>query len=176
MEAFDLIMLGRQLTRIGERAMRGGPDMHGQRSAAGQGTAQDLPPGSLLVMRDVFAHPGSSISDITARTGLPQSYVSDSVSKLREHGMAETSSDPADGRRTLVSITAHHLRQVASHSLRDADAVLLDELGDTDGDFARQVIEVLSELAARLRPPTSGSAVGQIRAARPGDQQQRQGD
>ena len=95
MNALDLIMLGRQLTKIGEEVLRGSK-------------AQAMPTGPSLVLRDVFAHPDSSITEVTARTGLPQSYVSDSVARLRDQGIVETSADPADGRRTLVRVTAQH--------------------------------------------------------------------
>jgi DNA-binding MarR family transcriptional regulator len=172
MDALELIMLGRQLTRIGERALRGGQDRQNELGAPARSTAHDLPPGSLLVMRDVFAHPGSSITDITTRTGLPQSYVSDSVTRLRERGMAEVTSDRADGRRTLVSISAQHLREVAAHSVGDANAVLLTELGDIDGDLASQIIDVLGELALRLRPAASGKIVSQIRGGQHGAQKE----
>jgi hypothetical protein len=53
-----------------------------------------------LVLADVFAHPGSSISEITARTGMPQSHVSETVARLREQGTVESFPDPADRRRT----------------------------------------------------------------------------
>lgn len=160
MEALDLIVLGRQLARIGERAMRGEPDGRQDPHSVTQRSAGNLPPGTLLVMRDVFAHPGSSITDITARTGLPQSYVSDSVARLRERAIAETTADPADGRRRLVSITGQHMQTVARRSATDADTALLNELGDIDDDSARRVIDVLSELAGRLRPASSGPVVG----------------
>ena len=74
MNALDLIMLGRQLARIGEEVLRGAQ-------------AQTMPTGPSLVLRDVFAHPDSSITDITGRTGLPQSYVSESVARLRDLGI-----------------------------------------------------------------------------------------
>jgi DNA-binding transcriptional ArsR family regulator len=75
--AFDLIVLGRQLTRIGETVMRGQAPPT-QPTIAG------------MVLADVFAHPGSSISEITARTGMPQSHVSETVARLREQGTVES--------------------------------------------------------------------------------------
>jgi len=145
-DALDLIILGRQLTRIGERAMRGADDEDGL--AANQ---IPLPAGALIVMRDVLAHPGSSITDITARTGLPQSYVSESVNKLRVKGLAEINADPADRRRTLVRLTAARLEQVARHSARGADDLLRAALSDLSDDRAREVIAMLTDLARRLR-------------------------
>lgn len=147
MDALDLIILGRQLSRIGERAMRSS-DLDDGAPAALQAA---LPAGALIVMRDVLAHPSSSITDITARTGLPQSYVSESVNRLRVKGIAQINADPADRRRTLVRLTATHLDQVARHSARGADDLLLIALGDLADDDARQVIAMLTDLARRLR-------------------------
>jgi len=154
MEALDLIVLGRQLARLGERAMRDDdPDDNG---VAALGAT--LPVGALIVMRDVLASPGSSITDITTRTGLPQSYVSESVNKLRVKGFAEITADPADRRRTLVRLSARHLERVARHSARNADEVLRSALGDVDEASARQFIGLLTDLAHLLRTETPAPA------------------
>jgi DNA-binding MarR family transcriptional regulator len=149
--ALDLIMLGRQLTKIGEEVMRGS-------------ASSSMPTGPSLVLRDVFAHPDSSITDVTARTGLPQSYVSESVARLRGQGIVETSADPADGRRTLVRITAQHPRTVAAKGSAPVDAALAAALGE-EAD-AGQVIGMLSELAERLRPGSPGPVRRQLDQAR----------
>jgi DNA-binding MarR family transcriptional regulator len=154
MEALDLIVLGRQLTRLGERAMRDDDP----REDGVQALDATLPVGALIVMRDVLASPGSSITDITTRTGLPQSYVSESVNKLRVKGLAEITADPADRRRTLVRLTAGHLEHVARHSARNADDALRSALGDVDAATAGQVIALLSDLASRLRSEASAPA------------------
>jgi DNA-binding MarR family transcriptional regulator len=147
MEALDLIVLGRQLARLGERAMR--DDDPNEDGVAALGAT--LPVGALIVMRDVLASPGSSITDITVRTGLPQSYVSESVNKLRVKGIAEITADPVDRRRTLVRLAAAHLEQVAHNSARNADVILRSALGDVTDAEADQTIAILSELASRLR-------------------------
>jgi DNA-binding MarR family transcriptional regulator len=147
MDALDLIILGRQLARIGERAMRQGDPEDNGPGALGAA----LPAGALIVMRDVLTHPGSSISDITARTGLPQSHVSESVNKLRVKGIAEIRADPADRRRTLVRLTIASQGLVARHSARNADDLLRRALGDVPDDSAHQVIAMLSDVARRLR-------------------------
>jgi DNA-binding MarR family transcriptional regulator len=144
MDALDLIILGRQLARIGERVMHGGVDEPGAFRVV-------LPAGALIVMRDLLAHPGSSITDITARTRLPQSYVSESVNKLRVKGVAQINADPTDRRRTLVRLTAAHIDQVARHSARAADDLLRTALGDLAADSADEIIAMLTELARRLR-------------------------
>ena len=65
----------------------------------------DLPKGPSLVLKDVFGHPGAAITEIAERTVLPQSYVSESVARLREQGVVATRFDPADRRRTLATLT-----------------------------------------------------------------------
>jgi hypothetical protein len=126
-----------------------------------------MPAGPSLVLRDVLAHPDSPISEITTRTGLPQSYVSESAARLRDQGILATSVDPADGRRRLVRIAAGHPRSVAAKGAAPADAALAAALGEpADGaDFAR-LLATLEELGARLRPAPPGPIPRQLGEAR----------
>lgn len=184
MNALDLIMLGRQLTKIGEDVLRrpgdaSGPGDTGRRDTTGRGgragaraggtsgsgSGPVMPNGPSLVLRDVFAHPGSSISDITGRTGLPQSYVSESVARLRDQGIVETAADPADGRRTLVRVSAGHPRTVAAKGMASADAALAEALGEPEGGAA-EIIGTLERLATRLRPASPGPIRRQLDQAR----------
>src|SRR5260221_3640089 len=87
LSAGELIMLGRQLTRIGTEAMRG----------AGRAA---IPAGQGMVAADVFAHPATSVGEIADRTGLRQSYVSESVARLRRQQAADAAPAPADAPRT----------------------------------------------------------------------------
>ena len=150
MDALELIMLGRQLTKIGEEAMRGGQ-------------APPLPAGHALVLRDVLAHPGSSITDITARTGLAQSIVSKAIARFQRMGMVEVETDPADGRRTLARVSAAHLGEVRRKGAAPVDAVLAAALGEPDAAAVAQIVSVLEALAARLRPAQPGPSVRQLR-------------
>ena len=151
--AFDLIVLGRQLSRIGETVMRGQAPP-AQPTSAG------------LVLADVFAHPGSSISEITARTGMPQSNVSEAVARLREQGTVESFPDPADRRRTLVRVSAQHPRNVMRAALVPADAALAAALGDLSPGEAAGIIQTLETLADRLRPDKPGPILDQLNRAR----------
>jgi DNA-binding transcriptional ArsR family regulator len=165
MNALDLIVLGRQLTKIGEEVLRGSA----QGGHAGDRPAQApfLPTGPSLVLRDVFAHPGSSITDITGRTGLPQSYVSESVARLRDQGILETSADPGDGRRTLVRVSGEHPRTVAAKGSAPVDGALAAALGEPDGGPAvAEIVATLSALAERLRPESPGPIQRQLDQAR----------
>lgn len=154
MDALDLILLGRQLAKIGEDAMRGSP-------------GPSFPTGPSLVLRDVFANPQASINEIAERTSLPQSYVSESVAKLRDQGLVLTSADPADKRRTLVRLTDEHPRTVARKGAVSADAALTQALGYDDPDAAREELEVLAMLSQRLRPAAPGPILEQLRQPQP---------
>jgi DNA-binding MarR family transcriptional regulator len=151
--AFDLIVLGRQLSRIGETVMRGQAPP-AQPTSAG------------LVLADVFAHPASSISEITARTGMPQSNVSEAVARLREQGTVESFPDPADRRRTLVRVSARHPRNVMRAAMVPVDAALAAALDGLSPDEAAGIIQTLETLAARLRPDKPGPILDQLSRAR----------
>ena len=153
MIAFDLIVLGRQLTRIGETVMRG-QAVPAQPTIAG------------MVLADVFAHPGRSISEITARTGMPQSHVSETVARLREQGTVESFPDPADRRRTLVCVSTQHPGNVMRAALVPADDALIAALGEISPDEAVDIIKTLEALAARFRPGRPGPILDQLNRAR----------
>jgi DNA-binding MarR family transcriptional regulator len=141
--AGELIMLGRQLTRIGTEAMRG------------QGGSQ-APAGLNIVAADVFAHPATSVGEIADRTGLRQSYVSESVARLREQGAIETSTDPADGRRTLVRLAPGHPAAVARAAATGVSQALARALGDPDPGTLAQITATLTALARSLQPAEPG--------------------
>jgi DNA-binding MarR family transcriptional regulator len=151
--AFDLIVLGRQLAKIGESVMR-------------EGVAPPTPTSVGLVLADVLAHPGSSISDITARTAMPQSHVSETVARLVEQGLVESAPDVADKRRTIVCAVKSHPRNVARAAMVPADDALIDAFGDVSPHTARELITAIENLASHLRPATPGPILDQLNHAR----------
>ena len=150
MDATQLVMLGRQLVKIGQEALRGGQ-------------APPLPAGRALVLRDVVAHPGSSITDITARTGLAQSIVSKAIARFQDQDMVQVEADPADGRRTLARVTPGHLREVRRKGAVPVDAALAAALGEADPAAVAKIVSSLEALAARLRPAEPGPVASQLR-------------
>jgi DNA-binding MarR family transcriptional regulator len=85
----SLYLLGRKLMQIAEGMLPTGRKVTSAR----------------LVFVDVAYHPNSSITEITERTGFPQSLVSTAVARLRDIGLLQTEPDPLDRRRTLVRTT-----------------------------------------------------------------------
>jgi SAM-dependent methyltransferase len=136
MDGFELFDLGRKLMKIGEEAI---PDTAGVRR---------LSVGVRYILTDVFEHPGTSITEITERTGFPPSHISASLATLRDAGVLETTVDPDDQRRTLV-------RPIPRHGAADRAAAPVDErlataAGIQDPDQVKEMVATLETLARRL--------------------------
>jgi len=144
MNGLELFLLARRLTKIAEDAI--------PRSGFHQ-----LPPSVRSVMLDVFEHPDSSVREITARTGFPQSHVSASVAKLREAGAFVTKVDPGDRRRTLVRQSPDVPDRAARVASAPVDRVLGAAMGTDDPQEVENVVVVLEALAQRLTPRSEGS-------------------
>ena len=74
-----------------------------QAATANQGE-RPVAASTVAIVEDVTGHPRSPITRIAQRTGLAQSLVSRTVDRLQDHGVLTVEHDPADGRRTLVSV------------------------------------------------------------------------
>jgi DNA-binding MarR family transcriptional regulator len=105
-----------------------------------------------LVLADVAYHPGSSITEITERTGFPQSLVSLAVAKLREVGVVESEPDPSDRRRTLVRTTAALEATVKRADTPPAEALVAKELPADLQRLAPEAGAALHLLARLLIP------------------------
>ncbi len=141
MNAVEVYLLGRKLMKIAEAAFAADP-------AHGGG----LPTSVRMVLVDISMHPESSIGEITARTGFPQSHVSASVTRLRDEGVLGTSIDPADGRRTLVRLAPDFTERATRRPPISVDGVLAAEIPGADRDRVAQTIEALEVVADLVIP------------------------
>jgi DNA-binding MarR family transcriptional regulator len=133
-----LFLLGRRLMQIAEMALP-------------KGTATSV----RLVFADVAYHPNSSITQITERTGFPQSLVSTAVAKLREHGVLETNADPLD-RRPTPALDAV-VERLAPPSVED---FLANELALEDQEQVPAALAALDLLARLLIPEVFADGTG----------------
>jgi DNA-binding MarR family transcriptional regulator len=111
-----------------------------------------------FVLLDIAANPGSSISEITTRTGFPQSHVSTSVMKLRQFGAVRTEIDPRDRRRTLVWVVPKAVQQAHSRVTSTADSAIARALGKPAAAEVAEVIGALEMVAERLNPLAGSQA------------------
>ncbi|MDN3354632.1 MarR family transcriptional regulator [Actinomadura sp. DC4] len=133
-------MDGVRLHRLGKRLI----DL--SREVTTQAGDASLTPAEIAVIEDALKHPGSPVTDITARTGFAQSHVSESVARLKERGLVETEQDPADRRRTRIRLSGVARQAVLERAGRDADDVITQAIPER----ADRVTELLDELADLL--------------------------
>jgi DNA-binding MarR family transcriptional regulator len=131
-----LFLLGRRLMQLAEGALPGG-----KRTTSGR-----------LVFVDVAYHPNSSITEITERTGFPQSLVSTAVARLRDLGLVESSPDPLDRRRTLVRTTPALKAVEGRLGSVPIDDILAKELAVEDREQLPDVVTALDLLSRLLTP------------------------
>jgi DNA-binding MarR family transcriptional regulator len=136
MNPMSLFLLGRRLMQIAEGALP-----TGKWAKSGR-----------LVFVDVTYHPNSSITEITERTGFPQSLVSTAVAKLREIGLLESGPDPLDRRRTLVRTTPEISAVQERIGALSIDDILAQELTREDQHELPDVIAALDLLSRVFTP------------------------
>ena len=148
MSGLELFLLGRNLMKIGEEAIRAEASL----AIAMRGSSTRLPTSVRSVLIDVCQHPNSSIGVITARTGFPQSHVSASVARLRTERAVVTAVDSSDRRRTLVGPSRESPPRLAHPDPGPVHRVLVAALGTEDRAEVAGVATALETLARRLTP------------------------
>jgi DNA-binding MarR family transcriptional regulator len=134
MNSTELFLLGRQLIKLAEEGL---PGQGGNTNAR-------------FVLIDVGSHPGTSISEITARTGFPQSHVSMLVTRLRDRGMVRTEVDPLDRRRTLVNVVPDVIHQARRRITSTVEGPIARALGTNEPAKVAEVVDALQLVASRL--------------------------
>ncbi|MET8025333.1 helix-turn-helix domain-containing protein [Streptomyces avermitilis] len=152
MNGVELFLLGRTLMKIGEQAMP-------QPEAAARGSVRSV----LVVLGDIVTRPGTTVGEIAARTGLPQSQVSTAVARLEEAGSVNTRPDPADRRRRLIHPAAKPSARVAEVRAAPLDDALTAALSAPDGTAPdpgtlHEITTALDVLARHLTPEAATRA------------------
>ncbi|NEC63524.1 helix-turn-helix domain-containing protein [Streptomyces sp. SID9727] len=145
MTPVQLFLLGRTLMKIGEQAL---PEPSAPAGAVQRGGTR----AALVVLSDVLGHQDTSVSEIAARTGLPQSQVSGAVARLKETGSFVSAPDPADGRRQLIRTATEVSERVAEVRSARIDDALSAALGTDDPETMRRIGAALDVLALHLTP------------------------
>lgn len=148
----ELFLLGRTLMKIGEQAMP-------EPATQVQGSVRSV----LVVLGDIVTHPGTTVGEIAARTGVPQSQVSGAVARLGEAGSVDTRPDPADRRRRLIHPAARPSARLAEVRATTIDAALTAALTAPDGTAPTpgtlsEITAALEVLARHLTPQAATRA------------------
>ena len=139
MNGLELYLLGRKLMKLGEHALP-------------PSGLDDMGASVRSVLSDIFGHAGSSVSEITERTGFPQSHVSSSVARLRDLGVVVTAPDPADRRRTLVSPAEGMVERALRRGATSVDATMAAAIGPDADDRLPDVLPALNLLGELVLP------------------------
>lgn len=113
---------------------------------------------TVSIVEDVTTHPGSCISDVAERTGLAQSLVSTTVVKLKDRGVFTAAPDPADRRRTVVTVQPAAVAAFGQRGARPISDALAKALPDATADQLRGIDATLNRLAEQLLPATAPRA------------------
>ncbi|MFG2576723.1 MarR family transcriptional regulator [Streptomyces sp. NPDC048481] len=135
--------------KIGEEALPEPPDGAGRYA----GSARTV----LIVASDIAVGQDTTVGEIAARTGLPQSQVSTAVARLKEAGSVQTSPDPADRRRMLVRPNPEVSPRVAQVRAVDAGDAVAAALGSDDPGRLAEVMAALDVLVRNLSPRPGAS-------------------
>jgi DNA-binding MarR family transcriptional regulator len=146
-----LFLLGRKLMEVAEGSLPRGKAATSVR----------------LVVIDVTYHPNSSISEITERTGFPQSLVSAAVARLRDLGVLESEPDPLDRRRTLVRTVPRVTAFPQRDDVATARAALAKALPAEEQGQLEDAVGALNLLARLLAPEVLGDGDGTSPPAMP---------
>lgn len=65
----------------------------------------DLPPGTMLLLRQIIGEPGLTVSELARRSGLVKSFVSTTLDQLVAQGHVEKRPDPGDQRLLRIYVT-----------------------------------------------------------------------
>lgn len=129
---------------------------------------------TVAIVEDVTGNPQSPITEIAHRTGLAQSLVSRTVERLQTLGVLTVGHDPADGRRTLVSVSPQTRRldfaERAERPITDA----IRQVAGVSGEQQRRIEAALAVLGDELLERSPGyppaRPAGRRRAQQPGRQ------
>jgi Winged helix-turn-helix DNA-binding len=120
-----------------------------QMSAALTGAPDEiaLPQGEAVILQEVLEDPGISIKEIHDRTGLSQSHVAESMTRLKHRGMLVT--DPPRGSAwqssTRVQASDSAMQTISDRQSRPVDEAVIRVVNDPAK--AGRAIRLMDELA-----------------------------
>lgn len=140
MNSGELFTLGKRLMELA-------------RAASSEPDDPAMPQGELAILSDLHSHPVTTVSEIRARTGFAQSYISTVVEAMRTRGQVTKSVDAKDGRRITIEVNPGVLEAIQSRSLRPIDSVLGAVLPPDDPAALESVKACLEQLAKIVMRP-----------------------
>ncbi len=139
MNGLELFVLARKLSKLGMEALP-------------QSSFTDMPVSARTVLSDALENPGTTITAIVTRTGIPQSQVSSAMAHFRDVNVLSTSPDPLDRRRTIVRPAPGIAAKAAELASIPIDEAVARAIQSNDPEEIAQVVRSLEFLSAKLMP------------------------
>lgn len=130
------------------------------------GSGMTLPEARFLF--EVATKPGSTAQEIRGRVAFDQGHLSRIASRLARRGLVQLRTDPQDGRRRRLHLTASGTRVFKSLDAK-ANAQARELLSGLQPAQRPQLLGHLAEARRLLGDPTLGKAAARIRRGRVGD-------
>lgn len=106
----------------------------------------------LMLMHD---RPALTITGLSALLAIAQSSASELASRALESGLLQRAADPADGRRTLYSLTPKSRKLLHSRK-REMDKIYAAVLAPLAPEEQQQLITAFETIAGLLSPAETG--------------------
>lgn len=145
MNLTELRHLGRYLAAGAEAAMK---------TSAGP----DLNAAEILVLQTLFTTGALPVGEIAQHTGFAQSRASTAVASLHDKDLVDLSRDPADRRRTVVSVSEHARTRARTVENQEAAPVVARLFPAATPDDLTRLMEVLGRLHAAIADPAPAEA------------------
>jgi DNA-binding MarR family transcriptional regulator len=110
--------------------------------------------GQVAIFEDIYKHSPTTTQDVTKRTKLAQSFVSKTVSNMKQKGVVKLRHSRTDKRNIIITFNpalSGFVQMMSERPIRDALKQLLPETSEAD---IEQVDALLDELAALLTAAT----------------------
>ncbi|MDQ1632612.1 MAG: hypothetical protein QOC80_2584 [Frankiaceae bacterium] len=123
-------------------------------------------PSTFPLAKQLMCSEALRVSDLAARVGLDASTVSRQIKQLEDKGIVERTADPADGRASLVRISADGTAVMQSAFRRRFERIR-EALEPWSDDDRRRLQDLLTRLATDLAE-ANDRVVSEVDGSRPG--------
>jgi DNA-binding MarR family transcriptional regulator len=115
---------------------------------------EELEFSSIALMKTLAHHGQMRLSALAATLDLDASTVSRHVRSLEDRGLIERATDPADGRASVVAVTAEGLERLEQGGARRRAMIadLLADWSEEDREALRRLLNRLADDVAEHRP------------------------
>ena len=111
---------------------------------------RSVSPGQVAIFEDIYRHSPTTIQDITRRTELAQSFVSKTISHMKQRGVVKVRQSQADKRKSIITFNPELSGFVQAMSERSIYNALKQYLPHASEDNITRIDALLNEVCELL--------------------------